>query len=327
MAEVFNSLGKFFNDEIIVTRNGPVVTIMINTPERMNTMGGHVNSGVLQALRMCADDITVNTVIFTGAGDRAFSAGGDLQSGSASSGMRGEESPDKPPPTVSGAIRNLRLLMETTELLRNSHFVSIAAVNGACAGASLSWACACDLRFAAENALFRTGFLSAGLSGDFGGTWLLPRIVGSAKARELYILNAAGLSGDFGGTWLLPRIVGSAKARELYILNEKVKAEEALRIGLVSKIIPKRGEEFQKEVFQIAKTLSESAPLALKRIKANLVDADRTTFEEHLDLEAERHTRSGYHPDAAEAGMAFIQKRQGSFKKVVSKKPWEYSNL
>ena len=113
---------------------------MINTPERMNTMGGHVNSGVLQALRMCADDITVNTVIFTGAGDRAFSAGGDLQSGSASSGMRGEESPDKPPPTVSGAIRNLRLLMETTELLRNSHFVSIAAVNGACAGASLSWA-------------------------------------------------------------------------------------------------------------------------------------------------------------------------------------------
>mmetsp|Transcript_5720 Transcript_5720/g.7228 ORF Transcript_5720/g.7228 Transcript_5720/m.7228 type:complete len:188 (+) Transcript_5720:2-565(+) len=187
--------------------------------------------------------------------------------------------------------------METSQLFRDSHFVSIAAINGACAGAGFSWACACDIRIGAENALFRAGFLTAGLSGDFGGTWLLPRIVGSAKARELYLMN------------------------------EKIRAEEAIRIGLISKIIPARGETFQQEVHKIAQEMATAAPLALKRIKANLVDADRTTFQEHLDIEAERHTRCGYHEDAKEAGTSFMQKRAPRFKPVHERAKWDYSRL
>ena len=82
---------------------------------------------------------SVAVVVFTGAGDKAFCAGGDLQGGGASAGMRGVKGADKPPPTVTGAVRNLRTMMTSSQLLRESHFVSIAAVNGACAGAGLSW--------------------------------------------------------------------------------------------------------------------------------------------------------------------------------------------
>lgn len=158
-------------------------------------------------------------------------------------------------------------------------------------------ACACDLRLAAENALFRSGFIGAGLSGDFGGTWTLPRVVGPAKARDLYLLN------------------------------EKVRAEEAVRIGLASKLIPARGDAFKAKVHEIALTLAASAPLALKRIKANLIDADSTSFAHHLDLEAERHGKCGFHGDAAEAGMAFLEKRVAHFTGVGQRKLWEASKL
>ena len=114
---------------------------MINNPRKMNTMSANVNAGVLQALEMCADDKTVRVVVFTGAGDRAFCAGGNLEGGGASSGFRGQKGADKPPPTVRGAVRNLRHIATTSLILHNSHFVSVAAVNGACAGAGLSWAC------------------------------------------------------------------------------------------------------------------------------------------------------------------------------------------
>ena len=289
-----------FDNEVGVTRDGGVVTITINRPKVMNTMSPGTIAGVMVALEMCADDTSVAVVVFTGAGDRAFCAGGNLEGGGASSGMRGKVCADEPPPTVMGAVRSLRHSMISSQLLRDSHFVSICAVNGACAGAGLSWACACDVRIAAENALFRAGFLTAGLGGDFGGTWLLPRIVGSAKARELYLLDP------------------------------KVKAAEAVQIGLASLIIPLRGEAFQAAVHQMALEMSARPPLALKRIKANLVDADRLTFSEHLDIEAERHAKSGYHPDAAEAGAAFMEKRAPQFTGagiLSDRQPWEMSKI
>lgn len=286
---------NLYGDQVRASRSGNVVRITINNAARMNTMNGHVLAGVAQALQMCADDSTVAVVLLTGAGERAFCAGGDLQGGGASAGMRGVIGPDKPPPTSAGAVHTLRQAMVSSQLLRDSHFVSIAAVNGACAGAGLSWAAACDLRMASENALFRAGFLTAGLSGDFGGTWTLPRIVGAAKAREMYLLN------------------------------EKVRSAEALRIGLVSKVFP--AAEFQAAVDKAAQMLASAPPLALKRIKANFNDADRFSFAEHLDLEAERHTRCGYHPDAAEAGNSFIAKKTPSFLGLQQRELWEMSKL
>ena len=91
------------------------------------------------------------------------------------------------PMPMEGGIWQLRTNMYSSELLRNMGKVTIAAVNGACAGAGFSWACACDLRYSVKGAKFTTAFINVGLSGDFGGTWTLPRIVGPAKARELYL--------------------------------------------------------------------------------------------------------------------------------------------
>ena len=291
----FSFPSGLYGDQVRAARAGGVVTVTLHNASRMNTMNAPVLAGVAQALQQCADDETVAVVVLTGSGERAFCAGGDLQSGGASAGMRGVSGPDRPPPTSGGAVQTLRRAMISSQLLRGSHFVSIAAVNGACAGAGLAWAAACDLRVASDSALFRAGFLTAGLSGDFGGTWTLPRVVGAAKAREMYLLN------------------------------EKVRSAEALRIGLVSKVFP--AAEFRAAVDGIAHALAAAPPLALKRIKANFNDADRLSFAEHLDAEAERHTRCGYHPDAVEAGRAFMTKTTPTFLGLPKRASWELSKL
>jgi 2-(1,2-epoxy-1,2-dihydrophenyl)acetyl-CoA isomerase len=159
--------------------------------------------------------------------------------------------------------------------------ITIAAINGACAGAGFSWACACDLRIAAEGAKFSTAFMNAGLTGDFGGTWTLPRLVGPAKARELYLLS------------------------------EVFDSSEALRIGLVSHVTPK--EELMSSVMAVSEKLARRAPTALQGIKANLNDSLRLSFSEALDREAERHQRAAQTKDAIEAARAFIEKREPKF--------------
>lgn len=186
--------------------------------------------------------------------------------------------------------------MGISTTLREMGKPTIAAVNGACAGAGLSLACACDLRFAAETALFRSAFVAAGLSGDFGSTWLLPRIVGSAKARELCLLNA------------------------------KVGAEEARSIGLCSDVFPSKG--FLQRVLEAITPLAEASPLAVARMKQNLNDGDEVNMLSlALDGEADRHVRTAYHPDALEAGLSFMQKRSPRFTGLPDREPWQSSKL
>ena len=88
----------------------------------------------------------------------------------------------------------------------------------------------------------------------------------------------------------------------------------------MSKVLPFRGDAFQKEVHVLAQSIAQAAPLALKRIKANLIDADRLSFAEHLDVEAERHTKSGFHVDASEAGLAFMKKKETSVSRFESER-------
>ena len=121
----------------------------------------------------------------------------------------------------------------------------------------------------------------------------------------------AGLSGDFGGTWTLPRIVGPAKARELYLLAEKFGAERAERIGLVSAVLPP--EELLPFARERAGRIAGFAPLTVRAIKQNLNDALEVGFAEQLDREADRHVRCGVTEDAREAAIAFLEKRQPVF--------------
>lgn len=250
-----------------------VATITLNRPDDLNTMGGALVPMALEAMELAAADDGVLAVILTGAG-RAFCAGGDLRG--MSNALGGEA-----PPTLEESVARLRAAMTTSELLHEMPKVTIAAINGPCAGAGLAWAGACDLRYCSESAKFNTAFMTAGLSGDFGGTWTLPRIVGPAKARELYLLA------------------------------EKFDATEAARIGFVSAVLP--DGELLPFVRDKAARVAGFAPLTMKAIKENLNDSVDHSFADQLDLEADRHVRCGRTEDAREAARAFLEKRQPVF--------------
>ena len=257
------------NDAVLYQTESGVATITLNRPECLNAMDADLLSGALEALELAAADVDVRVVIFTGAG-RGFCAGGDLAA-TDTLGLGGLES----------RIGVLQAFQRTSKLLREMPKVTIAAINGPCAGGGLAWAAAADLRYAAASAKFTTAYLSAGLSGDFGGTWTLPRIVGSARAREMYLLS------------------------------EKFTADDAERFGFVSKALP--DDELIPYVRSVADRLLAKAPIALLRIKQNLNDAEDIPFSEALDREADRHVRTGSSGDSKEARLAFMEKRPPVF--------------
>jgi 2-(1,2-epoxy-1,2-dihydrophenyl)acetyl-CoA isomerase len=261
---------------VLYERDGGVATVTLNRPGRMNALGGDLAERLLDALERAADDDDVRAVILTGAG-RAFCAGGDLAA------LRERRAELLESGTAEAHVAHLRRMMRSAELLRDMPKVTIAAINGACAGAGLSLACACDLRYAAAGAKLNVAFRDAGLSGDFGGTWTLSRIVGPAKARELYLLS--------------PRF----------------DAAEAERIGLVSTTLPDAAE-LMEHARAVADQIVEAAPLAVRGIKANLDDALRLGFTELLDREAERHIAASRTEDHLEAASAFLEKRRPRFK-------------
>ena len=262
--------------------DGRVATITLNRPEHLNTMSEDLLREATAALEEAASDDNIRAVILTGAG-RGFCAGGDLQ------GMVARPASDAPDRSTSprvarpveADIANLRKNMRTSQLLREMPKVTFAAINGPCAGAGFAWACAADIRYCAESAVFNTAFMTAGLSGDFGGTWTLPRIVGPAKARELYLLA------------------------------EKFRADDAARIGLVSAVLP--DDQLLDFVRAKAERVAGFAPLTLRAIKANLNDALDVNFSTQLDREADRHIRIGRTEDAKESAKAFLEKRPGVF--------------
>ena len=255
-------------DTVLFEAADGVAVMTLNRPERLNALDTGTGEKALALLETVASDASIRVLILTGAG-RGFCAGGDMKD-FASGSLQGSV-------PIAHQIGDLRRQMRCAELLHEMRPVTIAAVNGPCAGAGMSWACATDLRFAGESAMFRTAFLGAGLSGDHGGTWLLTNLVGAAKARELYLLG------------------------------ERCDAAEAHRIGLVSKVVP--DAELMTFVHERARRLADSAPVALAFMKQNLNDALRLDFQSALALEAERHIRSARTRDHREAAAAFVEGR------------------
>lgn len=257
---------------VLYERRDHVATVTMNRVDRMNAMNAELVLGVREALLRAADDDEVRVVIFTGAG-RGFCPGGDLQGLQHGSTEVGR--------SLGERIDAVGVLVETSRLLREMPKVTIAAINGACAGAGLSWAAACDLRYASTTAAFNTAFINAGQTADYGGTWLLPRLLGDAKARELFFLG------------------------------EKFDGVDAERMGLVIKAVP--AEKLMDHVNRIAHSIGAKAPLAIRGIKNNLNDADRLSFGELLLLEGERLVRNTLTADSREAARAFLEKRDPVF--------------
>ena len=257
-------------DELLYDVCDGVATVTMNRPDRLNAQNVALFELGLTLLDRAAADDAVRVVVLTGAG-RGFCAGGDLG-----------QMDDAEARPVPAKVRQLRELTRTSQLLHEMPKVTIAAVNGACAGGGMSWAMACDLRYAAASARFATAFVNAGLSGDFGMTWFLPRAVGSARARELLFF------GDVLG------------------------AEDARALGVVNDVFP--DDQLLGEVTARAARLAAKAPLALAGLKANLNDAEQLDLARHLDVESERLVGTMGTADRVEAGAAFFEKRTPVFR-------------
>jgi len=252
------------NETLLQERSEHIVTLTLNRPQSLNGITNPMLRELHDALTRLAQDDDARVLVLTGAG-RGFCPGADVR-------YYASDAQDEP-------LRNA--YFEIAALLHELPLVTIAAINGACAGAGMGFAAACDLRFAARGASFNSAFLAVALSGDFAGPWTLSRILGAARARELYFLPG------------------------------KFDAAEAERIGLVSRVF--EDDAFRAEVGALARRIAASAPLALRAIKANFVAAETMPLRAYIPVETERHRRLGASADSREAFRAFVEKRPARF--------------
>ncbi|MCP5025030.1 MAG: enoyl-CoA hydratase/isomerase family protein [Actinomycetia bacterium] len=250
---------------VLCDRNGGLATVTMNRPEQRNGITGRMMRQLHATLTGLAADESVQVVVLTGAG-RSFCVGADLKH--YSSGAADEGSP---PETFQISV-----------LLHEMPAVTVAAINGAAAGAGMGWAAACDLRIAARSAVFNTAFLDVAVAGDMGGPWTLSHLLGGAKARELYFLPG------------------------------KFDADEAYRVGLVTSVHD--DEEFPTAVDAVGQRLAGAAPLALRGMKQNFVASEQIGFAEFIAVETERHQSITASEDCTEAFAAFVEKRTPRFK-------------
>ncbi len=183
------------NEFLKLSRDGGVAMVMLNRPDVLNALNPSLMRGLAEMLGELAADEAVRCVVLTGAG-RGFCAGGDVRAINKAADDRisavpagdGDDS-RRTAATTEQRANWLRRCAEASRLLHEMPKPTIAMINGACAGAGLSLAAACDFRYAAHSAVFRPSFLINGMSGDYGGSWLWTRILGTSKARQLYFYD------------------------------------------------------------------------------------------------------------------------------------------
>ena len=254
-------------DGLRVEVDGPVATLTLDRPEALNALTIPMKLALRAELERIAVDRAVRAVILTGAG-RAFCAGQDLAE---------RERPDAAPLDEEVRERYNPII----RALRSMGQPVIAAVNGVAAGAGASLAFACDLRIAA------------------------------ADARFVLAFGRIGLIPDSGATWLLPRLVGAARAAEMALVGDPISAEEALRIGLVSRVVP--NDDLQAEARTLADRVAAGAPLAVALTKGALERAATIDLDEALEGEAKLQGIAGASADHAEGLAAFREKRPPQF--------------
>lgn len=260
-------------EDLLERKEGRVAILTMNRPDRLNAMSGDMLDAMLEALSRLANDPDTGCVILTGAG-RGFCAGGDVKSMAA-----GSEFPDA---TMEDKAQQLRAKMESSRMLHEMPKPTIAMVRGPAAGAGLSLALACDIRVASDTTKMTTAFANVGYSGDFGGSYFLTRLVGTAKARELYYTA------------------------------DKVEAAEALGLGMVNKVVA--DDQLEAETMALANKMANGPRIALRYMKRNMNAAETGSLSDCFDLEAMHHTRTGMTDDHREAAQAFVDKKTPVFK-------------
>jgi 2-(1,2-epoxy-1,2-dihydrophenyl)acetyl-CoA isomerase len=253
-----------------------VAVITMNRPERRNAFSQAMMSAMADVLAQVETDEAVGCVVLTGAGG-AFCAGGDVKGMAAPAADT-----DGAALSLDAVIHRQRLNQRATSgRLWGMPKPTIAAIGGPAAGAGLSLALACDLRYAVPGAVLTTAF-----------------------ARVAF-------AGDYGGTWFLTRLVGSSKAKELYYFSERLSAEDAERLGIVNAIFPQA--DFEREVMARAHRLAEGPSIAYRYMKENLNRAVAGELGDCMDLEVTHHAHTGLTEDHREAAQAFVAKREPRF--------------
>jgi 2-(1,2-epoxy-1,2-dihydrophenyl)acetyl-CoA isomerase len=261
-------------DELLYRLEHRVALLTLNRPERLNALTKDMMSALRARLAEVAMDDAVGCVVLTGAGN-AFCAGGDVR-------MQAKVAAEGTPETPEQRTDLLRASMEASRLLHEMPKPTIAMVNGVAAGAGLSLALACDLRIVGRSARMTTAFAKVGLSGDYGGTWFLTQLVGSAMARELYFLSD---------------VIDSAQIEAL---------------GLANRVLG--DDDLAAETMALAEKLANGPRVALRYMKRNLNVAEAGTLAEGLDSEAFGMLRARASDDHKEAARAFVEKRKPEFK-------------
>jgi len=250
-----------------------VAVLTLNRPDRLNAMSRPMLDALLEALPRLAEDPAVGVVVLTGAG-RGFCAGGDVKAMAEGNELGGQ--------TMEEKAQALRSRMETSRWLHEMPKPTIAMMRGPAAGAGLSLAMACDLRIASDTVRLGTAFARVGYSGDFGGSYYLTQLVGTAKARELYFTA------------------------------DLLDAQQALGLGLVNRVVA--DARLEEETMALASRLARGPRVAYRYMKRNMNAAESASLKEMLDLEAWNHTRTGMTEDHREAARAFVEKREPQFK-------------
>ena len=262
-------------NDLLATLDSGVLTLTLNRPDARNAMSREMNEALQTQLASAELDTQVKCLVLTGAG-KGFCAGGDVK------GMAARGDGTVGAQTIDQAIHRQRLNQRATAgKLFKMPKPTIAALPGAAAGAGLSIALACDLRIMASTAIMTTAFARVGFSGDYGGSYFLTQLVGSAKAREMYFLS------------------------------DRVTAEEALRLGLTNWVCA--ADELAAKTREIALRLANGPSVAYRYMKENLNRALNGEVDECLDLEATHHVHCGQTQDHREATKAFVEKREPVF--------------
>lgn len=259
-------------DELLCEIRDRVATVTLNKPHKKNALGDILTPALRQTVLELESREDVGCVMITGSGD-AFCSGGDV-SGMGGGGGR--------PLTAEERVADLTHRQETlTGRIYHLAKPTVAALPGAAAGAGLSIALACDLRIASDNAFITTAFRNIGLSGDYGASWFLPRLVGLARAKSLFYRA------------------------------ERVTAIEAQAMGLIDEVLPQDG--FREAAFGYAAAIANGPTEALGRMKINLQQGLDQALEASLALEARHMIQSAGSDEAREAIRAFMEKRPPVF--------------
>lgn len=261
--------------ELLESFEDGVLTLTMNRPEARNAMGGDMMSKMQEIVPRAADDPEVRCVVLTGAGG-AFCAGGDVK-GFAAGGSGGT------PTSLETRIQGLRQGMEVSKQLHAMPKPTLAIIPGATAGAGLSLALACDMRFCLDTAKITTAF------------------------------SKIGASGDYGGSYFLTHLVGAAKARELYFSSDVISGQEAYDLGIMTKVAS--ADSFDEASKAYAKHLAGLPTVAIGYMKKNLNAAlAGGSLSDVFDLEASHMMRTFMTEDHKAAAQAFVNKEPPVFK-------------